>query len=596
MDTGNTTPPAEPRSEDIPAHSYSKGLDHPLFIFNISLFSCAIQFAVHAWWQFQSGNPFSIMPRLVSWFHDCILIYFIYITGNAFFATTRTLPRRPFSIFLPAAAWFASICLLMFYPRHVPDFLNFPVNIFTVDMGAAKQFSRQFIAWNEIVIIPSMTLLLFVFVYLRKPFAMPSVNIFLKAAVFILAAVTLAAPSPNPLVFSAQDSLVSMISGGGRQFQLLTRPHISTSMKNRAANASSLSGMEAFMAKYPASSRQGDLVASKEISHAVVIVMETVEGSRFTREILENKNSFMGSRRGDFRYFSNYFTTNLDSYTSLVAMMTSVFVPFMAYSDPEIYSGVQNAPNLAAAMKKNGAFCSFISTAADQPFVPVKNEWDRVLARRDIPTGEAMAHIDSPPIESAVEDRAARPAIIDIMQKNPRSFIVQECVFGHTEAWLDLTKKTQLEYYDLYMRELTDSIKAAGLLDNTLLILVADHGSRRDPAEFDNYRVPLIMRGPGVISGDDGRFLSHLDFSGLVREAFSGKRSGDVNDRILTAGHSGKWVYGEIRSDGKYQFLDNSRGRALGQKGGLDPASLQNAFQLYLDLFLKAFPDPRTSK
>jgi len=81
-----------------------------------------------------------------------------------------------------------------------------------------------------------------------------------------------------------------------------------------------------------------------------------------------------------------------------------------------------------------------------------------------------------------------------------------------------------------------------------------------------------------------------------VREVFSGKRPDASNDRILTAGHSGKWVYGEIRADGKYQFLDNSRGRVLGQKGGLDPTELQNAFQLYLGLFSNAFPDPRNSK
>jgi hypothetical protein len=563
---------------------------------NIAASSAIVQFVIHGWWQLQSGNPFSIIPRLVSWFHDCLMIYLLYIGGKTICVHSGLGNRRRFALFLTTALWFTAICLLMFYPRHVPDFLNFPVNIFAVDMGTAGEFSRQFIAWNEIVLIPSLTILLFIFLYFRNPFTIPFTNVFLKAALFIIAAVTLASPSPQPLVFSVQDSLMSMISGGGRQFPLLTRPQISASIKKHYATPAASSGMEAFTAQYPAASRHGDLIASKEISHVVVIVMETVEGSRFTREILDDKNSFIGSRRGEFRYFSNYFTTNLDSYTSLVAMMTSIFVPFMAYSDPEIYSGIQYSPNLAAAMKKNGAFCAFISTAEDQPFVPVKNEWDRVLARRDIPAGEAMAHIDSPPIESAVEDRAARPAIIDIMRKNARSFIVQECVFGHTEAWLDLTKKTQLEYYDLYMRELTDSIKTAGLLDRTLLILVADHGSRRDPAEYDNYHIPLIMRGPGVTPGDDGRFLSHLDFSGLVRETFSGQPSGAVNERIMTVGHSGKLVYGEIRSDGKYRFLDNSRGRVLSQNGGRDPALLQNAFQLYLNLFSNAFPDPRISK
>ena len=621
--------------------------EYSRFVASLAVFSAALQFAVHAWWQFQSGNPFQIGPRLVSWLHDCAIIFVLYLAGPL--CANMLLKKRPSECAqdarpsdgapepvcanmllkkLPsecaqdarpsdgarkngrattrlrasllaahALLWFASSCLLLLYPRHIPDFLNFPVNIFAVDAGAASAFATQFLAPGEAVTAVLMTIALFIVsIFKAPPAILARPNIYIKAVFLIASVVTLAAPSPNPFIFSVQDSLVSGLSGGGRQFPLLVRPNSMPASMNSADNLPGSSTQEVVSSGEFASTPFGDCPAPAKIAHVVVIVMETVEGRRFTGEVLENKKTFIGSRRSEFRYFSKYFTTNLDSYTSLVAMISSVFVPFPAYSDAEMYSGVRNAPNLVASFKKAGAACMYVSTAQNQPFIPSRGDWNRIVTRSDIPADSSMAYIDSPPIESAVEDRAARPVILDFMRKNPRSFILHECVFGHTQQWLDLTRKSQLEYYDQYVRELTEGITALGLRGETLLILVSDHGSRQDPAEFENYLVPLIMWGPGVRTGDDNRFLSHLDFSGLVREAFSGKPWPASDKPILTVGHSGKWVYGQIGPDGAYQFLDNSRGRVLGHGGAADPLKLNEIFQRYLNGFVRRFPDRRTLK
>jgi hypothetical protein len=565
-----------------PSSSLFIDFEYSRFAASLAVFSAALQFAVHAWWQFQSGNPFQIVPRLVSLLHDCVIIIFIYLAGSMIAGMAPSRLRNGILLPLHAFVCFAASCLMLLYPRHIPDFLNFPVNIFGVDSGASMQFAAQFISVSDIISVNTLTAVLFVFSFYKGvPAFLSHPHYLIKAVFLIAAAVTLAAPSPNPFVFSVQESVVSGVFGGRRQFPLLVRPNSMPAGMKPADNLVS---------------PFDDFPMDSKIAHVVVIVMETVEGSRFTREILENNKTFIGSRRSEFRYFSKYFTTNLDSYTSLVAMIASVFVPFPAYSDPEMYSGVRNAPNLAAAFRRSGAACMYISTAMNQPFIPSSGDWNSTLTRKDIPDDPSMAHIDSPPIESAVEDRAARPAIMDFMRKNPRSFIVHECVFGHTQQWLDLTRKSQLEYYDQYVRELTENITALGLSGKTLFILAADHGSRQDPAEIENYRVPLIMWGPGVKAGDDGRFLSHLDFGGLIYEAFSGKPWPASDKPLLTVGHSGKWVYGEIRPDGAYQFLDNSRGHIIGHGGSLEPLKLAENFQRYLEFFKNRFPDPRNGK
>ena len=565
---------------------------YPHFALKLAALSAAVQFAIHAWWQFQSGNPVWIMPRLVSWLHDCVIILGIYIICVMLLKLIKSRPRTSFLLIVPAFLWVAAMSVLLLYPRHVPDFLNFPVNIFTVGAGAAGEFAKQFLSPADIVFASSALVMILVLSCLRLPFVSFNIKPFYKTLFFIFIAATLAAPSPNPLVFSIGGSVVTGLFGISRQFPLLKKPKVPGSSKINASGLKNNAIQGVWPAKSSAVQSFADIKLSRKIAHIIVIVMETVEGRRFVREILENKNTFMGSKKDQFCYFSKYFTTNLDSYTSLIAMMTSVFVPFQSYSDPQMYSGVQRALNLAASLKKSGTACAFVSTAQNQPFIPVKDDWDRIVTRKDIPFDSSMAHIDSPPVESALEDRAALPVIIDFMKKNASSFILQECIFGHSQAWLDLSGMSQLEYYDRYVRELSESMAEAGLRENTLLVIIADHGSRQDPSEFENYLVPMIMWGPGVKAGSDDRFLSHLDFAGLLRELISATPLLFSQEPVLTVGHSGKWVYGEIRPNLDYQFLDNSRGLVMSSKGALEPISLYDTFQRYIDCFMASFPEP----
>ena len=563
------------------------------FARNLAVLSTASQFLTHSWWQIQSGNPSWIWPRLASWLQDAVIIFILYAAGAKLLKTFGSGSiRRYATIFYIIICSFAG-CLLMLYPRHIPDFINFPVNIFFVDAGVAKEFAAMFISRAEMLILPAIALTIIFISY-----SLGHINLFrtdpvFNSIFFIAASSCLFIQPSNPVIFSVQESIVSGLFGGGRQFPLIVQPDKFRPGKTDGEAAARTLGSDFFTDINSAGELYENFPSSKKINHIVVIVMETVESNRFISELLEDKNTFIGSGKEEFRYFSKYFTSNLDSYTSLIAMLTSVFVPFRAYSDAEAYSRVQAAPNLASALKRTGAACMFVSTALNQPFIPVRGEWDKILTRDSLPDDPSMAHIDSPPIESAVEDRAAATAIVEFMRSKSRTFVMHECVYGHTQAWSDLTGKPQLEYYDLYARELAEKITAANLRQETLLIMVADHGSRQDPAEFENYRVPLIMWGPVIKPGVDDRFLSHLDFSGLVAEALSENAWRPSQKPILTVGHSGKWVYGEICSEGKFQFLDNLRGIVLSHRGFQNPIQLNEKFQRYLNYFSSRFPAPR---
>ncbi len=48
-------------------------------------------------------------------------------------------------------------------------------------------------------------------------------------------------------------------------------------------------------------------------------------------------------------------------------------------------------------------------------------------------------------METAVEDRAALPAILGFMKSHAQTAVMQEMVFGHSPRWIAKAGKSQLE-------------------------------------------------------------------------------------------------------------------------------------------------------
>ena len=572
MEMTKRCPGAEEQESGVPPREFMGSF----FVAMLSL-----QGVNHGFRLASSGNPHWIMPHLVSLAHDGVILtclYFLSVWGAAALAGRigGSAIRR-----LLIGLWVPPMTVLMMHPRFIPNFLHFPVNLLALDAGSAATFVRHFLTWREIVIPPLFIIMFGIFLLPVVRPRIPGLPLPILALFVAVSAVTLARPSPNPFVFAVQESLVHLVRGERRVVPTLQRWSPDEGIEVAPAP-------EAF-------SRVCSAVASADrISHILVIVMETVEQSRFQKHLLDNPATFIGGRRSRFRTFTRYHTPNLDSYTSLVAMLTGVAVPFQAYHDPQRFAGVDRAPNLPEILRSRGWKSAFVCTARHQPFVPVRQSWDRIIEGNDLPENPSFIGIDSPPIEAGVEDRAARPAILEFMRSTPKSLVLQECLFGHTQAWMDLTRLSQLDYVDRYLQELDQSVESLGLRDSTLLVVVADHGSREDAGNPENYRIPLLMAGPGISPGLDDRFLSHTDFCGLLGEAVSRRVRVQPTQELLTVGHSGSWVYGRIRADASCQFIDNSRGELLESNGNLDPAVLHRTFQQRLSGFIRRFPDPRS--
>jgi len=165
--------------------------------------------------------------------------------------------------------------------------------------------------------------------------------------VVLLSAVTLLRPAPQPLVYSAQDSLKGWLSGGKRMVPSLVRPTAKLSV----------SGDDAV------TTVQLDHAKSLRYDHILIMVLEGLTTARFEQDFLSRPQGYYAHVRDRSVYFDEYHTTNLDSYTSLIAMLTSVQVPYRAYADPSSYEAVNEGPNLVAALNQRGFRALYICTA-----------------------------------------------------------------------------------------------------------------------------------------------------------------------------------------------------------------------------------------
>jgi len=187
-------------------------------------------------------------------------------------------------------------------------------------------------------------------------------------------------------------------------------------------------------------------------------------------------------------------------------------------------------------------------------------------------------------MESATEDRAALPLILDHAASSQRSFVLAELVYGHTPEWRVSTGVTPLAYYDAYLNELWDGLAESGLADNTLIIVVSDHGDRGAHAERANYRVPLLVVGTGVSPGEDVEARSHLDLQAIVAHDRLGTPLPAARSRLTTVGSTERWVYGEIVPPSQHVFIDDGSGTVLDRVGTIDPANVHRRFQELVDL------------
>ena len=534
---------------------------------------CALataQLGLHAWFSFSAGDPHVWMPHVFAWILDVfVLIVVAAILGGIGWVLRRYgFPSRPWS-YGSNALLFLTGLLLAGYPGLLTEFLAFPMNIFRADAATTLFFIQEYLGWRGLwpLLVPCVVVIAASRVTWPSP--SPRKLLAVVAPVLLLSAAMLARPAPQPLVYSMQDVVKGWLSGAKRTVPSLIRPTAGSSVSEDVTVAAV----------------RLDDVKALRYQHILIMVLEGVTSDRFEKEFLLRSRGYDAHVKDRSVYFDEYHTTNLDSYTSLIAMLTSVQVPYRAYANPSGYEAVNEGPNLVAALSQRGFHSLYICTAEYQPFVPVRKNWSRISHMRDLNQQPDLVTIGGSKVEAGVEDRAALPAIIEFVKTHPRTLVMQEMIFGHSPRWTAETGKSQLEYYDDYLLDLLRGLERQNLADSVLLVVLSDHGDRADSFNVANYHVPLLISGSGITPSRVSALYSHNDLQSLIAHFIADQQLPKARESLLTVGSTERWVYGQITSSGSHMFIDNDLGVVSSSHGKLNAGLLYESFQSLLNAF-----------
>lgn len=525
------------------------------------------QLLLHFYFSFSGHDPRLFLPHLVAYLQDIALLGIVTAIGYLAIAVTPIRFKQTVNDIGSVLIAIVGM-LLASYPKILREYLVFPVNIFEADLDSATILISDYL--GIFVLLPSLVALFLGVVILFIPKGIKLSNKIKLAgfiSILIIFALTLQRPSPHPFVFSMQKIIESILKNEKRVVASLSRPHSESKIVNDI-NALIFSTKE--ITKY---------------KHILLLVLEGVTSEDFEKEFLTIPSGFYQQNKSNAVYYENYYATNLDSYTSLISMVTSVLVPYRAYADENLFKNVNTDSSITQDLHNRGFYNIFISTYEYQPFVPTRSYWDKIYERNDLPSINNWLSLGSNRMESATEDKAAISTMMDNIKSHDKTFILHELVYGHSPEWRAKTGKTQLSYYNEYLIELSEKLNKENLLSKTLFVIVSDHGDRAKSSDIDNYRVPLLVVGDSIAYQNREELFTHLELPKIIYHYTAADDHPASPEKIYFVGSTEKWVYGKMNKHNEYLFIDDAAGTILSQKGRLVPFEVRNEFQNYLDGF-----------
>lgn len=573
-------------------HSYNqfnsnKHLEHkPLgYPAKLVLNSIIILLIAKIYFIFVSNTSQLIIPYIISFLQDStilILNYFLFSLIFLIGAFKKTIKILFFSIHF--LIFFTSII----YTKFLSDFLNYPINILQINIDLVFFFFKNFITIENIIIIGlviGFTLLVSKF-FPNEELTQKKVKYFF-IIILILFLPTLLRPAINPILYSGFEESKNFIHQSNYKGKIT---HINTDLNNSSLNLSKKEFI--FIDKRITNNELDNIVLSNpNYQKILVFVMESQNYEDIKKEN-DFKITFEKAGYACEKY-NNYYTTNLDSYTSLISILNSILIPYQAYASKTDYNFINNKTNLAELFLKNNYKTIFISTYNENPFIPDKNYWNEIIERKDInETNHLCLNINK--IDSACEDKTAIDKIINETESNNKLFLMQEMVYGHLFRWEEKTKIKPIDYYNSFFEELLIKLNNTNLSQKTLIIITSDHGKREDATNINNYHIPLYLCANNIEKKENNQFLSHINFKDIILEKMINQKIENFDDKLFIVGSSNVWNYGLIQPNTKilnnslnvsYIFINDKTLKVKTNMNETDVINFSNKFKDYIIYF-----------
>lgn len=239
---------------------------------------------------------------------------------------------------------------------------------------------------------------------------------------------------------------------------------------------------------------------------------QEVQSQRYPGDILD----VMGDSLIEY---SNFYTQNQDSRTSLMSFLSGTFIPYEAYlyNFEYVYGHVFNQSSFLDVFMKNSYATHYIISSMELPEIGFKYSWDYSHSLDTFPI-ENFTCVHQIANQRACEDEVLLDETLFLLLDNTSSLIFQEGVYGHGSDFFDLEKKNSYVYYSEYLKKIFFELKSQQKLDDVKIVLVSDHGSKgRDSMEtIEGYHIPLYIYDSNFTSKKVDSFYTHLDLEELI--------------------------------------------------------------------------------
>ena len=324
----------------------------------------------------------------------------------------------------------------------------------------------------------------------------------------------------------------------------------------------------------------------------LVFVMEQTTFDKLLDAVenIPNEKNFFKITENHSIYFTNYYTQNQDSRTAIWDMLNSEFIPFECYLNNwnKYYGTVLDSNNLVDLFKSKG----YKTVAASSVYIPnliiAAYPWDDLIYLKEFDENNPdYICLHEFEFQQSCEDKILLPDLKKFLleNKNQSFFLFQELIAGHGENFVKLLGKHQIYYYNDYFLELYNFMKENNLLENTTIILVADHGNKGYFVKrLTDYQIPLIIINQNINGHKEIKQLfTHNDFKDILLDFLNGKEFRKRLNWTYIIGQTASNEIGYINSSGHY-FIGLLKNYQFDVKRsfGLTPEEIQDKIEFLL--------------
>jgi len=255
--------------------------------------------------------------------------------------------------------------------------------------------------------------------------------------------------------------------------------------------------------------------------------------------------------------FTNHYTNDQDSMTAIWTMLNSNFIPYECYMDNwnKYYGFVLGTNDLVNLFNRNGYETNAVSSVYTAGLIMGIYNWTKVTYLKPDRNATGFFCPEDFEYEKGCEDKIILEDVKSLINNsNPAGlFMVQEFIYGHGTAYEERFHDTRTKYYNDYLLELYGYLKQNNLLENTTIVILADHGEKGyNEKQLWNYQTPLMIINEDLNYSEIDGLYSTSDFKDILLSYLQKTPLKKEEDFVYFVGQTQSSEIGYVDREGNY--------------------------------------------